>query len=155
MSNEEMFQTILNRMDSMETGFHGLNARMDQLETGLNNRMDKLETSLNERMDKLDDRMDKLDDRMDKLDGRMDKIDGRIDKLDDRIDKLESDMNMEFYAVRTEMDVLNKSLNKQFDMLSGKVDRLMLTMDVEGYDQINIRLDVLERGYQELKEKVI
>ena len=120
MSNEEMFLTILNRMDSMETGFNGLNARMDQLETGLNGRMDKLEADLNGRMD-----------------------------------KLESDMNMEFHAVRTEMDVLNKSLNKKIDVLSSKVDRLMITKDVEGYDQINIRLNVLERGYQELKEKIV
>lgn len=123
MSNEEMFQTILNRMDSMETGFNGLNARMDKLETGLNARMDK------------------LDDRMDKLDGR--------------IDKLESNMNMEFYAVRTEMDVMNKSLKKEISVLSSKVDRLMFVKDVEEYDKINVRLEALERGYQELKEKIV
>ena len=105
MSNEEMFQIILNRMDSMETGFNGLKARMD--------------------------------------------------KLDDRMDKLEFSMNMEFYAVRTEMDVMNKSLKKEISVLSSKVDRLMFEKDVEGYDKINVRLEALERGYQELKEKIV
>ena len=109
MNNEEMFLTILNRMDSMETGFNGLSAKMDKLETDLN----------------------------------------------DRMDKLESNMNMEFYAVRAEMDVLNKSLKKDIDVLSSKVDRLMFAKDVEGYDKINIRIEVLERGYQELKEKIV
>ena len=98
MNNEEMLMTILNRMDSMENGFNGLN---------------------------------------------------------DRMDKLESNMNMEFYAVRTEMDVLNKSLKKEIGVLSGKVDRLMFTKDVEGYEKINTRLEVLEKGYQELKEKIV
>lgn len=123
MNNEEMFLTILNRMDSMETGFNGLNARMDKLETSLN--------------------------------GRMDKLDSRMDKLDSRIDKLESNMNMEFYAVRKEMDVLNKTLKKEINALSSKVDKLMFAKDVEEYDKVNIRLEVLERGYQELKEKII
>ena len=43
--------------------------------------------------------------------------------------------------------------NRTIDVRSSKVDRLMLAKDVEGYDQINIRPDVLERGYQELKKK--
>ena len=116
MNNEEMLLTILNRMDSMETG---LNGRMDQLDS----RMDQLETGLN--------------------------------GLNGRMDKLESDINMEFYAVRKEMDVLNKSLQEQIDVLGSKVDRLMFTKDVEGYDKIDARLTVLENGYRELKEKIV
>lgn len=86
---------------------------------------------------------------------RMDSMVVGVNGLDGRMDNLESDMNMEFYAVRMEMDTLNKSLKKEIDMLSGKVDRLMFTKDVEGYDNINIRLEMLERGYQELKERII
>lgn len=37
----------------------------------------------------------------------------RMDKLDSRIDKLESNMNLEFYAVRVEMDVVDKSWKKE------------------------------------------
>ena len=44
------------------------------------------------------------------------------------------------------MDVLNKSLKKEIDVLNSKVDRLMFTKGVEGYDKIDIRLEVLERG---------
>ena len=40
-------------------------------------------------------------------------------------------------------------------MLNNKVDRLMFTKDVEGYDKINARFEVLEEGYQELKEKIV
>ena len=84
MNNEEMFLTILNRMDSMETG---LNAR--------------------------------------------------IDNLDGRIDKLEDDMNLEFYAVREEMNMVYKLLKKEIAIQNNKVDRLMFIKDVEGYDRIN------------------
>ena len=105
MNNEEMFLTILNRMDN--------------LESSLNGRMDNLESSLN----------------------------GRIDKLD-------SDIDLEFYAVRKEMDEMNKLIQKQINVLDSKVDRLMFTKDVEGYDKINIRFEVLERGYRELKAKI-
>ena len=51
----------------------------------------------------------------------------RMDKLDSRMDKLESDMNLEFYAVRTEMDMVDKSWKKEIAMLNDKVDRLMFT----------------------------
>ena len=101
------------------------------------------------------ERMDKLDGRMDKLDSRMDKLDGRMDQLDDRIDNLESNMNMEFRAVRTEMEVVDKSLKKEIGILSSKVDRLLFTKDVEGYEQLKVRVDVLEKGYQDLKEKIV
>ena len=84
MNNEEMFLTILNRMDSMETG---LNAR--------------------------------------------------IDNLDGRIDKLEDDMNLEFYAVREEMNMVYKLLKKEIAIQNNKVGRLMFIKDVEGYDRIN------------------
>ena len=75
--------------------------------------------------------------------------------LNGRMDKLESDINLEFYAVRKEMDVMNKLIQKQINILDSKVYRLMFTKNVEGYDKINIRLDVLERGYRELKAKII
>ena len=113
MNNEEMFLTILDRMDKLD-------GRMDRLETGLNGRMDQLETGLNARMD-----------------------------------KLEADMKLEFYAVRTEMEVVNKSLKNEIAVLNSKVDRLLYAKDVEGYDKINIRLEVLENGYQELRAKIV
>ena len=149
MNNEEMFMAILNRMDSMETG--------------LNDRMDNLETSLNGRMDKLDSRIDKLEtglnDRMDKLEGRMDKLEtglnGMMDKLEDKMNKLKSDMDLEFYGVKAEVNVAYKSSKEQFEVLNNKFDNFMYTKDVAGYDKINIRFEVLERAYQELKEKVI
>ena len=86
---------------------------------------------------------------------RMDQLDGRMDQLDDRIDNLESNMNMEFRAVRTEMEVVDKSLKKEMGILSSKVDRLLFTKDVEGYEQLKVRVDVLEKGYQDLKEKIV
>lgn len=60
------------------------------------NRMDNMETGLNSKIDKLD--------------GRVDQLDCRVDRLDGRIDQPEYNMNMEFQAVRTEMEVVNKLL---------------------------------------------
>lgn len=92
---------------------------------------------------------------LERMDTRMDKMESGLNGLNTRMDKLESDMNMEFYAVRTEMEVVNKSLKKEIDILNNKIDRLMFVKDVEGYDKMNSRLEVLEEGYRELKEKIV
>lgn len=92
---------------------------------------------------------------LERMDTRMDKLESGLTGLNSRIDELESNMSLEFYAVRTEMDVVNKSLKKEIDMLNNKVDRLLFTKDVEGYDKIDARLMVLEEGYRELKEKIV
>lgn len=119
MNNEEMFMTILNRMDTMGNSFS------------------------------------KLEGKVDKLDGRMDKLESRMVKLEDKVDNLEFSMNLEFQAVRTEMEVVDKSLKKEIGILSSKVDRLLFTKDVEGYDELKVRVDVLEKGYRDLKEKIV
>lgn len=54
MNTEEMYLTILNRMDSIEAGMTDLNAKMDRLETSLNDRMDKLKAGLDSRILKLE-----------------------------------------------------------------------------------------------------
>lgn len=133
MSNEQMFTTILERMDTMETGFNSLNTKMD----------------------KLDDKVNKLDDKVNKLDDKVNKLDDKVSKLDHKVDQLESSMNMEFWAVRTEMEFVHKSLMKEIDMVNDKVDRFWVTKDVEGHDELKVRVDVLEKGYQELKEKIV
>ena len=105
MNTEEMFLTILNRMNSIEAGMTDLNAKMD--------------------------------------------------KLDGRISELRYDAVMELYLVRTEIHGRNKLLEKEIGTHSSKADNSIFAKDIEGYDKINLRLEVLERGYQELKEKIV
>lgn len=105
MNTEEMFLTILNRMNSIEAGLTDLNVKMD--------------------------------------------------KLDDRMSKLQYDAVLELYLVRTEIYRRNKSLEKEIGAHSSKADNSIFERDIEGYDKINTRLKVLERGYQELKEKIV
>ena len=99
-------------------------------------------------------RLDKTDARLGAIESRLDKNDERFETLESKIDTLESNMNMEFQAVRTEMEFVNNSLKREIDMLNNKVDVLLFTKDVVGYDKINARLEVLEHGYQELREKI-
>lgn len=127
MTNEEMFSIILSRMDNLETavtGLSGLPEKVDNLETGM--------TGLSERMDNLETGMTGLSERM---------------------DNLESNMDLEFYAVRIEMEALNQSLKKDISIVNDKVDRLMYTKDVDGYEKMKIQVDLLTQGYQDLKEK--
>ena len=119
MNNEEMFMTILDRMDTMESKLDTLGGKVDHLE----------------------DKVDHLEE--------------KVDHLEDKVDNLESNMNMEFQAVRTEMEFVHNSLKQEIDMVNGKVDRLIIARDVEEYDQIKVRVDVLEKGYLELKEKIV
>lgn len=96
--------------------------------------------------------------RMDSMESGLTGLGERIDRvefgLSERIDKLHSDMNMEFWAVRTEMNGVNESLKRDISILNDKVDRLMYTKDVDGYEKMKIQVDVLTQGYQELKEKI-
>ncbi len=136
MTNEEMFTAIIERMDSMESGLSGLTDKVESGLTGLSGRMDKVESGLTG------------------LSGRMDKVESGLTGLTERIDKLESNMDMEFRAVRIEMDVVNKSLKEDISILNDKVDRLMYTKDVDGYEKMKIQVNLLTKGYQELKEKM-
>lgn len=124
MSNEEMFAAIMGRLDKTD-----------------------------ERLGVIECRLDKTDERLGAIENRLDKTDERFETLENKIDTLESNMNMEFQAVRTEMEFVNNSLKREIDMLNNKVDVLLFTKDVVGYDKINARLEVLEHGYQELREK--
>ena len=52
-----------------------------------------------------------------------------LERLDGRIDKLEDDMNLEFYAVREEMNMVYKLLKKEIAIQNNKVDRLIFTKE--------------------------
>ena len=85
---------------------------------------------------------------------RMDKMESGLSGLNERMDKMESDNDMEFQAIRMEMDVANKSLKNDISVLNDKIDRLIFIKDVDGYEEMKIRVEVLTQGYQELKEKI-
>lgn len=178
MSNEEMFAAIMMRLDTVEISLKdlsgvngkmdclndrmdGLDSRMDNLDSrmdGLDSRMDSLDSRMDNLEESLNSRMDKLDDRMDQLDARVDKLDAKIDcvelGLNQKIDNLEANVFMEIQAVRTEMEVVNKSLKQDIGVLDQKIDRLLFTKDVDGYEKLKIRVEVLEDGYRNLKEKI-
>ncbi len=105
----------------------------EQMFTAIIGRMDKLETNLN---------------------GRMDNLETRFDDLESRFEKMESDTDMEFKAVRIEMDVSYKALRQEISTLNDKLDRLMYIKDVDGYEKMKIQVDLLTKGYQELKAKI-
>ena len=140
MSNEEMLSAIMVRMDNLETG---LNGRMDNLENSM--------TGLSGRMDNLESRMDRQESRMDKLEIKIDSVESGLNR---KIDNLEANVFMEIQAVRTEMEVVNKSLKQDIGVLDQKIDRLLFTKDVDGYEQMKVRIEVLEDGYRSLKEQI-
>ena len=92
------------------------------------------------------------------MEGRMNSMEGCMDSLesglDGRMDNLESNMDMEFKAVRTEMDMAYKTLKKDISVLDDKIDRLMYTKDVDGHERMKTQVELLAKGYQELKEKI-
>lgn len=112
-----------------EEMFKAIIGRMDSMESGLNGRMDNLESKIGN-------------------------LDTRMDSLESRMDSLESNMDLEFRAVRTEMDVVYKTLKKDISALDNKMDRLMYTKDVEGHEKMKMQVELLTKGYQELKEKI-
>lgn len=151
MTNEEMFTAVISRMDSM-------NSRMEAMESGLNGRMDSMESRMNSMESRMEAMESGLNDRMDSMEGHMEAMEGHMEametRLNDRIDNLESNMDMEFKAVRTEMNVVYKTLKKDISILDDKIDRIMYTKDVDGHERMKIQVELLAKGYQELKEKI-
>lgn len=82
------------------------------------------------------------------------RMDSMESKLNGKMDRMESDNDMEHRAIRMEMEVANQSLRKDISVLNDKIDRLMFTKDVDGYEEMKIQVEVLTQGYQELKEKI-
>lgn len=78
----------------------------------------------------------------------------RLDSMEARMNKMESDNDMEFKAVRKEMDIAYKMLLKEISMVNDKVDRLLYMKDIDGYENMRIQVDLLTQGYQELKAKI-
>ncbi len=152
MTNEEMFRVIMQRMDVIESGITNLTERMDAVENSIINltiRMDAVESSIAN----LTERMDVVESSITNLTGRVDVLENSVIKLTTRVDTLEASINMEFWAVRMEMDSLDKSLKQEIVVLVCKIDRLMFSKDVDGYERMKTRVEVLEQGYQELREK--
>lgn len=136
VTNGEMFSAIMARLDSMEAG---LNKRLDGLEA---------------RIGRLEERISNLEARMDSLEARMDSLEARMDSLEARMDKMEHNNEMEFKAIRIEMDVAYKMLSRDIASVNDKADRFLHTKDIEGYESMKIQVNLLTRGYQELKAKI-
>ena len=116
--------------------FSAIMARLDSMEAGLNKRIDGLEV------------------RIGRIEERMDRLEAKVDRLEARIDKMESDNDMEFKAIRIEMDVAYKMLSRDIASVNDKVDRFLHTKDIEGYESMKIQVDLLTQGYQELKARI-
>lgn len=139
MTNEEMLLIILGRMDKLDGDNQTILEHISVIE---------------ERIGAIEERMDALEARMDALEARMDALEARVDAMEKRIDDMKADFDMEIQAVRTEMEVVYKALKKDIAVLDSKIDRLSYTKDVDGFDKINIRIEVLEDGYRELREMI-
>ena len=139
MTNEEMFSAIMLRMDTLESGITNLTLRMEAVESGITN---------------LASRVEAVEDSVTNLTTRMEAVEDSVTNLTSRMDSFEASINMEFWAVRVEMDDMHKELKQEIKVVGDKVDRLMFSKDVEGYNKMKIRIDVLETGYRDLRERL-
>ena len=154
---------LYGKFDALEAGQKELHDKVDALEAGqkeLHGKVDALET-LHDKFDILEAGQKELYGKFDILEAGQKELYGKFDtletgqkKLHGRIDTLEDNINMEIQAVRTEMDMVYKSLKQDVGFLNDKVDRILILKDVDGVEKIKIRLDVLEQGYQSLKVKM-
>ena len=92
--------------------FSAIMARLDSMEAGLNKRIDGLEV------------------RIGRLEERIDRLEAKVDSLEARMNKMESDNDMEFKAIRIEMDVAYKMLSRDIASVNDKVDRFLHTKDI-------------------------
>lgn len=91
---------------------------------------------------------------MERLDTLESNLNKRMDALEARMNTMESSNIVEFYAVRREMEVVNESLQQKIHLLDTKIERIMQLKDVEGFEKMKAKVDMLEQGYWSLKEKI-
>ena len=118
MNTEEMFPTILNRMDSIEAGLTGLNAKLDKLD----GRIDKLQLDvilelylvrreIFGRNKLLEKEIDAHSNIADKLVRDIEKYDKKNDKINDRkYDKIGDKINTRFEALEKTYQELKENI---------------------------------------------
>ena len=137
-------------MDTQETfaakgAFASVMPRFDP--AGLEGRTSGRAGYLAEQMRRMNERIDRLAERMEHMKERMECMEKRADRLELRYDAMEESGSMEFQAVRTEMEVVYKTLFQQIDMVNGKADRILFTKDIHEYDRLKARVEALELGF--------
>ena len=114
---------------------------MDKRITKLDERVCRLE----EKVDKLDKRVCRLEEKVDKLDARVCKLEDKVDKLDIRVGNLEEGRKTDRREILDVLDIMQKSISKQFIELKDYID-----MQVERFNVTNDTNDVEHAQFRQL-----
>lgn len=152
------FASVMPRFDpaGLESRTSGRAGYLAEQMRRMNERIDRLAERM-EHMEKCMARMEHMAAHMERIEHmekcmehmkeRMECMEKRTDRLELRYDAMEESGSMEFQAVRTEMEVVYKTLFQQIDMVNGKADRILFTKDIHEYDRLKARVEALELGF--------
>ena len=135
MTNEEMFNSLVEKMGEMEKR---LTNRMDKMD----NRIDKMDNKMDEMEKRLINRMDKMDNRIDKMDNKMGDMEKRLTNRMDKLQiTLENETNPNIKAIAEGHLDLSRQLDEAKKINNEK-------------EIMKIRLNVLESEVEKLKKQI-
>ena len=125
----------------------------------------KLE-SIDQRLGRVEQRLDKVEQRLDRVEQRLDKVEQRLDSLEQRFDSLEQRVsNLESGQIAMEQRLTNIELTLENEVsrnictiaeahldLSRKFDRALKVKEDD--ELVRVRLNVLENDVRKIKQRL-
>ena len=113
---------------------------------------------IDQRLDKVEQRLDKVEQRLDKLEQRLDTLEQRFDSLEQRVSNLESgQISMERRITNIELTLENEVCRNICTIAEAHLDlsKFDQALKVKEDDElIRIRLNVLENDVRKIKQRL-
>ena len=165
MTNRELLETIVVKLESIDQKLVKVEQRLDKVEQ----RLDKVEQRLDkveQRLDKVEQRLDKVEQRLDKVEQRLDNVEQRLDKVEQRLDSLEQRVsNLESGQIALDRRITNIELTLENEVsrnictiaeahldLSRKFDQALKVKEDD--ELVRVRLNVLENDVRKIKQRL-
>ena len=144
MTNRELLETIVIKLESIDQRLGRVEQRLDKVE---------------QRLDRVEQRLDKVEQRLDRVEQRLDSLEQRFDSLEQRVSNLESgQLSMANRLTNMELTLENEvsrnicTIAEAHLDLSRKFDRALKVKEDD--ELVRVRLNVLENDVRKIKQRL-
>ena len=147
-------ETMDSRMERIESKID----RLTEIVEGHDKRFDAIDRRLeagDKKFKSIDQRFKEIDQKFDAIDQKFDAIDQKFDRIDQRFDDLENKMELEFKAVRIEMQCESNRICNRIDGLDSRVHNLEI-MAEEKWDVPDLKdhIKMVDRVIQKHSDQI-
>lgn len=126
MSDREILEIILQKVETVDNKLDKLEKRLDNVEKRLDN-VEKRLDSVEKRLDNVEKRLDILEKRIDSLEQRVEKLEQKVDQLEQRVEKLEIQVaeNTQILKALEHLAEVNKAEHDNFTHQLARIEGIL------------------------------